>query len=234
MSSGKGQARPAPSARFSVSRTVEAIDALLTEEIRYYCRFALLIVDEIGYRPVTPGGGNLFFELVNARYEKGAMILTSNRGFGEWGDIFGNSVVATAPPDKIASPRRRHPDRRIELSVARARRSSARKRPLQTKCRHQSHSTDPEASRPAAKEWRRRSHTRLIANPRQLGFSGAHFGENRGAIDKLPSNLLTYALATGCVSRIRATVQHRWVRFKTLPVRPDPSRYRDDCNSGLD
>jgi DNA replication protein DnaC len=43
-------------------------------------------VDEIGYLPVTPGGGNLFFQLVNARYEKGAMILTSNRGFAEWGD----------------------------------------------------------------------------------------------------------------------------------------------------
>ena len=62
---------------------------LLRERIRYYCRFALLIVDEIGYLPVTPGGGNLFFQLVNARYEKGAMILTSNRGFAEWGDIFG-------------------------------------------------------------------------------------------------------------------------------------------------
>ena len=75
-------------------RAVEAIDALLTEEIRYYCRFALLIVDEIGYLPVTPGGGNLFFQLVNARYEKGAMILTSNRGFGEWGDIFGDSTLS--------------------------------------------------------------------------------------------------------------------------------------------
>jgi DNA replication protein DnaC len=57
----------------------------LRERIRYYCRFALLIVDEIGYLPVTPSGGNLFFQLVNARYEKGAMILTSNRGFAELG-----------------------------------------------------------------------------------------------------------------------------------------------------
>ena len=65
-------------------------DGALRERIRYYCRFALLIVDEIGYLPVTPGGGNLFFQLVNARYEKGAMILTSNRGFAEWGDIFGD------------------------------------------------------------------------------------------------------------------------------------------------
>ena len=45
-----------------------------------------LIVDEIGYLPVVPGGGNLFFQLVAARYERGAMILPSNRGFAEWGD----------------------------------------------------------------------------------------------------------------------------------------------------
>ena len=62
---------------------------------------ALLIVDEIGYLPVIPGGGNLFFQLVNARYEKGAMILTSNRGFAEWGDVFGDPVVATALLDRL-------------------------------------------------------------------------------------------------------------------------------------
>src|SRR6202789_2339665 len=73
----------------------------LRERIRYFCRFALLIVDEIGYLPVIPGGGNLFFQLVNARYERGAMILTSNRGFAEWGDIFGDSVVATALLDRL-------------------------------------------------------------------------------------------------------------------------------------
>src|SRR5207248_876460 len=56
----------------------------LREKIRFFCRFAILIVDEIGYLPVTAGGGNLFFQLVNSRYEKGAMILTSNRGFAEW------------------------------------------------------------------------------------------------------------------------------------------------------
>jgi DNA replication protein DnaC len=76
-------------------------DGSLRERIRYFCRFALLIVDEIGYLPVIPGGGNLFFQLVNARYEKGAMILTSNRGFSEWGEIFGDSVVATALLDRL-------------------------------------------------------------------------------------------------------------------------------------
>src|ERR1700693_6046766 len=76
-------------------------DGALRDRIRYFCRFSLLIVDEIGYLPVTPGGGNLFFQLVNARYEKGAMILTSNRGFAEWGDVFGDPVVATALLDRL-------------------------------------------------------------------------------------------------------------------------------------
>jgi DNA replication protein DnaC len=62
-------------------------EGTLREKIRFFCRFALLIVDEIGYLPVIPGGGNLFFQLVNARYERGAMILTSNRGFAEWGEV---------------------------------------------------------------------------------------------------------------------------------------------------
>ena len=76
-------------------------EGTLREKIRFLCRFALLIVDEIGYLPVTPGGGNLFFQLVIARYEKGAMILTSNRGFAEWGEVFGDPVVATALLDRL-------------------------------------------------------------------------------------------------------------------------------------
>lgn len=73
----------------------------LKERIRFLSRASLLVVDEIGYLPVTPGGGNLFFQLVNARYEKGAMILTSNRGFAEWGEVFGDHVVATALLDRV-------------------------------------------------------------------------------------------------------------------------------------
>jgi DNA replication protein DnaC len=73
----------------------------LLEKIRFLSRNSLLIVDEIGYLPITPGGANLFFQLVNARYEKGAMILTSNRGFAEWGEVFGDPVVATALLDRL-------------------------------------------------------------------------------------------------------------------------------------
>ena len=73
----------------------------LRERIRYLCRASLLIIDEIGYLTVGAGAGNLFFQLVNARYEKGAMILTSNRGFAEWGEVFGDPVVATALLDRL-------------------------------------------------------------------------------------------------------------------------------------
>ena len=76
-------------------------EGTLRERIRFLSAFALLIVDEIGYLPVVPGGGNLFFQLVNARYEKGALILTSNRGFAEWGEVFGHPVVATALLDRL-------------------------------------------------------------------------------------------------------------------------------------
>ena len=76
-------------------------EGLLRERIRWFCRASLLIVDEIGYLPVVQGGGNLFFQLVNARYKRGAMILTSNRGFAEWGEVFGDPVVATALLDRL-------------------------------------------------------------------------------------------------------------------------------------
>ena len=76
-------------------------EGTLRERLRFLCRPQLLVVDEIGYLPVIPGGGNLFFQLVNARYERGAMILTSNRGFAEWGEVFGDTVVATALLDRL-------------------------------------------------------------------------------------------------------------------------------------
>jgi DNA replication protein DnaC len=62
---------------------------------------SLLIVDEIGYLPITASGTNLFFQLVNARYEKASMILTSNKTFKEWGEIFGDSVAASAMLDRL-------------------------------------------------------------------------------------------------------------------------------------
>lgn len=76
-------------------------EGMLRERVRFLSRNSLLIVDEIGYLPVGSSGGNLFFQLVNACYERCAMILTSNRGFAEWGDIFGDHVVAAALLDRL-------------------------------------------------------------------------------------------------------------------------------------
>ena len=73
----------------------------LRERIRYLCRTQLLIIDEIGSVTLGAAAGNLFFQLVNARYERGAMILTSNRGFAEWGQVFGDPVIATALLDRL-------------------------------------------------------------------------------------------------------------------------------------
>ena len=73
----------------------------LANKLRFYTRASLLIVDEIGYLPLPKEGANLFFQLVSARYEKGAMILTSNRSFAEWADVFGDPVVATALLDRL-------------------------------------------------------------------------------------------------------------------------------------
>ncbi|SDQ14928.1 IS21-like element helper ATPase IstB [Pseudovibrio sp. Tun.PSC04-5.I4] len=92
--------------RIALAHLIEALakaekEGRLTEKLRFFARTSLLIVDEIGYLPITNGGANLFFQLVNAKYEKGSMILTSNRGFAEWGEIFGDRVIATALLDRL-------------------------------------------------------------------------------------------------------------------------------------
>lgn len=76
-------------------------EGTLQGRIRFLSRTALLIIDEVGYLPLERGGAQLFFQLINARYEKGAIILTSNRGFAEWGEIFGDRVIATALLDRL-------------------------------------------------------------------------------------------------------------------------------------
>ncbi|AKM33217.1 AAA family ATPase (plasmid) [Pandoraea faecigallinarum] len=73
----------------------------LAQRVRFLARNSLLIVDEIGYLPIGSNGGNLFFQLVNACYERCAIVLTSNRSFGEWGEVFGDTVVAAALLDRL-------------------------------------------------------------------------------------------------------------------------------------
>lgn len=76
-------------------------EGTLRDRVRFLTRNSLLIIDEIGYLPIGAGGGNYFFQLVNACYEHNAMILTSNRSFSEWGEVFGDTVVAAALLDRL-------------------------------------------------------------------------------------------------------------------------------------
>lgn len=62
---------------------------------------SLLVVDEIGYLPITHQGAMLFFQLMNRRYERAATILTSNKGFEEWGTVLGDEVMAAALIDRV-------------------------------------------------------------------------------------------------------------------------------------
>jgi DNA replication protein DnaC len=70
-------------------------------------RIPLLIVDEVGYIPFDPHAANLMFMLVSRRYERASMIVTSNKPFSGWGEIFGDDV--TRRDDRPARPPRRDP-----------------------------------------------------------------------------------------------------------------------------
>jgi DNA replication protein DnaC len=76
-------------------------DGSLMEKLLFYSRLNLLIVDELGYMPVTREQANLLFQLISIRYERGSTILTSNYVFDEWGRIFDDHVVASAIIDRL-------------------------------------------------------------------------------------------------------------------------------------
>ena len=73
----------------------------LEEKLKAYQAPRLLIIDEIGYVSVDVHGAHLLFQLISRRYERGSIVLTSNRGFGQWGEIFGDTIIATAILDRL-------------------------------------------------------------------------------------------------------------------------------------
>jgi DNA replication protein DnaC len=73
----------------------------LEERLGHFSKPKLLVVDELGYLPFEKNASHLFFQLVSRRYEKGAMMLTTNRSVGEWGEVFGDAVIATAILDRL-------------------------------------------------------------------------------------------------------------------------------------
>ncbi|VBB09236.1 Hypothetical protein LUCI_4526, partial [Lucifera butyrica] len=77
------------------------VENRLEDKLRAYCAPKLLIIDEIGYVPVDVNGAHLLFQLISRRYERGSIILTSNRGIGQWGEVFGDTIIATAILDRL-------------------------------------------------------------------------------------------------------------------------------------
>jgi DNA replication protein DnaC len=73
----------------------------LDRRLRVYLAPKVLIIDEMGYLPLDDLGATIFFQLVSARYERGSIILTSNKSYGEWGSIFGDPIIATAILDRL-------------------------------------------------------------------------------------------------------------------------------------
>ena len=70
-------------------------------ELQRLGRYPLLVIDEVGYIPFEGDAANLFFQLVSSRYEKASMIVTSNKPFSRWGEVFGDPVVAAAMIDRL-------------------------------------------------------------------------------------------------------------------------------------
>ncbi len=73
----------------------------LTDELARLGRIPLLIVDEVGYIPFDPEAASLFFSLVSSRYERSSLIVSSNKSFSAWAEIFGDAVAVAAMVDRL-------------------------------------------------------------------------------------------------------------------------------------
>jgi DNA replication protein DnaC len=76
-------------------------EARLEERLGFFAKPKLLIIDELGYLPFETNAAHLFFQLISRRYERGSVLITSNRSVGEWGSVFGDPIVATAILDRL-------------------------------------------------------------------------------------------------------------------------------------
>jgi DNA replication protein DnaC len=76
-------------------------DHSLLKKLQYYQSQELLVIDEIGYLSLGTQGSNLFFQVISARHERKSTVITTNRPFAQWGEIFDNTTVATAIADRL-------------------------------------------------------------------------------------------------------------------------------------
>ena len=73
----------------------------LETRLKFFSKYKVLIIDEVGYLPIDKEGANLLFQLINKRYENSSTIITTNKPFSEWGEVFGDSVLASAILDRL-------------------------------------------------------------------------------------------------------------------------------------
>ena len=76
-------------------------DHSLLKKLQFYQSQELLVIDEIGYLSLGTQGSNLFFQVISARHERKSTVITTNRPFAQWGEIFDNTTVATAIADRL-------------------------------------------------------------------------------------------------------------------------------------
>ena len=73
----------------------------LESRLKFYAKYRVLIIDEIGYMPIDQDTANIFFQLIAKRYEKNSTISTTNMPFSKWGEFFGSATLANAVLDRL-------------------------------------------------------------------------------------------------------------------------------------
>lgn len=73
----------------------------LSRRLKHFTSYSVLIIDEVGFLPIEAEDSNLLFQLISMRYEKHPTIFTTNKSFNHWGEVFGDSVIASAMLDRI-------------------------------------------------------------------------------------------------------------------------------------
>jgi DNA replication protein DnaC len=77
------------------------VEGKLADQIAFYAKPKLLVIDELGYLPLEKQTAHLFFQLVSRRYERGSMLITTNQTITQWGHVFGDEMIASAVLDRV-------------------------------------------------------------------------------------------------------------------------------------
>ena len=77
------------------------VENRLEQRIKFINRYKLLIIDEVGFLPLDDESSNLIIQLLSKRYEKLSTIITTNKPLSQWGEVFGDSVLANAILDRL-------------------------------------------------------------------------------------------------------------------------------------